>query len=113
MGIVLMIGLAIAAGLLIFYAIKMTIIWLKSKIRELMAKKNVKKVLAADLEEMVRTCSNKVKIDDFLNEGYTDVIAAVNDEGKLEGEVELVKNTDENHEIDGQYRGKGMVLYEN
>lgn len=113
MGIVLMIGLAIAAGLLIFYAIKMTIKWLKSKIRELMAKKNVKKVLAADLEEMVSTCSNKVKIDDFLNDGYTDVIAAVNDEGKLEGEVELVKNTDENHEIDGQYRGKGMVLYEN
>lgn len=112
MGIFLMISLAIAAGLLIFYAVKMTIKWIKSKIKELMAKKNVKKVLATDLEEMVKTCKNKVNINDFLNEGYTDVIAAVNDEGKLEGEVELVKNTDEYREIDDQYKDEGMVLYE-
>lgn len=109
----------IALGCLIAYAVVLTIKWLRNKIAEKLEKKNVKKVAVADLEELIDECDNTVSLkdlNDLVNEGYTHLMADVGYDGKIVGEVEVIK--DENDTIDKDVEellnrtNQGMVVVE-
>lgn len=106
----------IAAGALVAYAIILTIRWLKNKIKEKLAAKNVKKVAVADLDELIKQCDNTVSIDDLeklSDEGYTHLMAIVDETGKVD-DVEVIQNTSDtiDDEVDQfiNRTGKGMVV---
>ena len=109
----------IALGCLVAYAVVLTIKWLKNKISEKLAKKNVKKVAVADLEELINECDNTVSLsnlNDLVDEGYTHLMADVGYDGKIVGEVEIIK--DESDSIDRDVEElinrtkQGMVIVE-
>lgn len=110
---------AIAAGCLIFYAVKLTFEWLKNKIKEKLRKKNAKKIAVADMEEMIKKCDNTVSLrdlEDLSNQGYSHIIATVDEDNHLVDEVEAIK--DQNEELDAQVydfinrTDQGMVVIE-
>lgn len=110
MGFFLAIATVIAAGALIAYAVILTIRWLKNKIKELMAKKNVKKVAALELEKLIDECPNQRTLDDLMDEDYTHVVASVNGSGKIE-DVEVIKDTgDGDYEVDELLGDERMVV---
>lgn len=110
MGLFLGIVAVIAIGALIAYAVVLTIRWLKDKIKSLLAKRNVKKVAAMDLERLIDECPNQKTLDDLFDDGYDKVIATVNDSGKVE-DVEVVKNTgDEDWEVEELLGSERMVV---
>ena len=109
----------IALGCLVAYAIVLTIKWLRNKIKEKLAKKNVKKVAVADLEKLIEECDNTVslnELDDLVDEGYTHLAVEVGHDGKVVGDVEVIK--DENESIDRDVEellnrtNQGMVIVE-
>lgn len=85
------IAAAVAAGVLIAYVVKLTIHWLRNKIRTLLAKKNVKKVAATKLEKLIEECPNEKTLDELYHDDYDMVIASVNESGTIE-EVEVIKD---------------------
>ena len=106
----------IAAGCLVAYAIILTFRWLKNKIREKLAAKNVKKVAVADLDELIESCDNTVTVDQLetlSDEGYTHLMATVDNNGKVDN-VEVIRDT--NDSIDAEVdqfinrTGDGMVV---
>lgn len=110
MGLFLAIAGIVAVGALVAYAVVLTIRWLKNKIKTLLAKKNVKKVAAMDLERLVDECPNQKCLNDLLDDDYDMVVASVNDNGKIE-DVEVVKNTgDEDYEVDDLLGSERMVV---
>ena len=82
----------IAAGALIAYAVVLTIRWVKDKIKEFIAKKNVKKVAVTKLKKLIEECPNQKTLDDLLNDDYDTVFATVNENDEVQ-DVEIVKNT--------------------
>ncbi len=113
-----LIGL-IALGCLVAYAVVVTFKWLKNKIKEKLARKNVKKVAVADLEELINECDNTVSLsslNDLVDEGYTHMMADVGYDGKIVGEVEVIK--DQNDTVDRDVdelinrTRQGMVIVE-
>ena len=109
----------IALGCLVAYAVVLTFRWLKNKIREKLAKKNVKKVAVADLEELINECDNTVSLsglNDLVDEGYTHIMADVGYDGKIVEDVEVIK--DESDTIDREVdelinrTRQGMVIVE-
>ncbi len=119
MGIVLGIIALIAAGCLIAYAIVLTLKWLKKKISEKLAKRNVKKVAVADLQDLIDECENKVsmsELNNLANQGYTHLMAEVGNDGNIVNEVELIEDT--NDSIDSEVEellnrtNQGMVIIE-
>lgn len=109
----------IAIGCLVAYAVVLTIKWLRDKIKEKIAKKNVKKVAVADLEKLIDECDNTVSLkdlDSLVDEGYTHLMADVDYNGKAVGEIELIKN--KNDTIDKEVEelinrtNQGMVIVE-
>lgn len=108
----------IAVGCLVAYAIVLTIKWLKKKIKEKLAAKNIKKVAVADLEELIAGCDNSVslsELDDLTDKGYTHLMATVDNGGKVSS-VDVIK--DENYFTDEEVEellnrtGEGMVVIE-
>lgn len=106
----------IAAGCLVAYAIILTFRWLKNKIKEKLAAKNAKKVAVADLDELIESCDNTVTLSDLeslSDEGYTHLMATVDDNGKV-SDVEVIRDT--NDSIDEEVErfinrtGDGMVV---
>lgn len=119
MGILLGIIGLVAAGCLIAYAVVVTIKWLRNKISEKLAKRNVKKVAVADLEELINECDNTVSLndlDDLVDQGYTHLMAEVGYDGNIVGDVEAIK--DENDSIDSDVKElinrtkQGMIVVE-
>lgn len=119
MGIVLGIIALIAAGCLIAYAVALTIKWLSKKISEKLAKRNVKKVAVADLQDLINQCENKMsmsELDSFADQGYTHLMAEVGNDGKIINDVDLIKDT--NDSIDSEVEellnrtNQGMVIIE-
>lgn len=113
--IVGIIGL-IAAGALTAYAIVLTFRWLKNKIKEKLAAKNVKKVAVADLKELIESCDNTVNLDQLNKlheEGYTNMIATVDESGEV-NDVEVFRDTNDtiDEEVDRfiNRTGEGMVV---
>lgn len=107
---------AIAAGCLIVYAVALTIKWLKNKIKEKLAQKNVSKVATADLETLIDECENTMSMEEFekfVDEGYTHVMASVDDNGKVY-DVEVIKDTNDSvdEEVEQLLRKEGMVVIE-
>ena len=109
----------IALGCLVAYVIVLTIKWLRNKIREKLSQKNVKKVAVADLEELINECDNTVSLsdlDDLVDEGYTHLMVDVGYDGKIVGDVEVIK--DKNDSIDKDVEellsrtNQGMVIVE-
>lgn len=122
-GLILGIVAAIAIGSLIVYAISLTIKWLKNKISEKLRNKNVKGVAVNDVKELVKEaakkCDNKTSIkalNDLVDEGYTHMMASVDYDGNIVGDVEVIK--DENDAIDKDVEellnrtNQGMVIVE-
>lgn len=109
----------IALGCLVAYVIVLTIKWLRNKIKEKLQKKNVKKVAVADLEQLIDECDNSVslnELDNLVDQGYTHMMVDVGYDGKVVGEVEVIK--DENDNIDRDVEellnrtNQGMVIVE-
>ena len=92
MGIVLLIGAAIAIGIGATIAVYYTIKWLKNRIKQKFEKQNVKKVAATTLEKLVNECPNEISLDNLLNDGYTDVVVSINNSGEVE-DLDVIKNT--------------------
>lgn len=110
----------IAVGCLVAYAVVVTIKWLKNKISEKLAKRNVKKVAVADLEELINECDNTVSLNDLndlVDKGYTHLTAEVGYDGEvISGGVEAIK--DESDSVDRDVKelinrtNQGMVIVE-
>lgn len=116
LGIVALIALTVAGGIFLTYAVYVTFMWLKEKIKEKLAKSNTKKVAVADMDELIESCDNTVTLDQLEklhDEGYTHMIATVNTDGKVD-DVEVVKDKSdiEDSEV-AQFinrTGEGMVV---
>lgn len=117
-GIIAGIIALVAVGAIVAHAIIVTFNWLKRNIKERILAKKAKKVAVADLNKLIDECGNKTSIsdlDEIANEGYTHVIASVNDNDVVE-DVEIIKNT--NDKIDEEVEnlinrtGEGMVVIE-
>lgn len=109
----------IALGCLAVYAIVLTFKWLKNKITEKLAKRNVKKVAVADLEELINECDNTVSLkdlDNLVDEGYTHLMAEVGYDGKIVGDVEVIKDKSDTIDKDVEEllnrTNQGMVVVE-
>ena len=110
MGLLLAIAGIIALGTLVTYVVALTIRWLKNKIRSMLAKRNIKKVAAMDLEKLIDECPNQKTLDDLYDDGYDKVIATVNNSGKIE-DVEVVKDTSGGDcEVDAFLGNEQMVV---
>lgn len=109
----------VALGCIVAYAVVVTIKWLKNKIKEKFEQKNVKKVAVADLEELINECDNTVSLsdlDDLVDEGYTHMMVDVDYDGKVVGDVEVIKNKDDSLDQDVENflnkTNQGMVIVE-
>lgn len=102
----------LAAGLAVMWAIKVTFNWVRNKIREKLAKKNVKKVYMATVTKLADECENKMTMDDLNN--YDFVMASVNDKDQVE-DLDLIKNTDAHldEEVDRLLTSKREVVITN
>ncbi len=110
MGLFLLIAGVIAAGALVAYAVVLTIRWLKNKIKEMLAKRNIKKVAAMDLEKLIDECPNQTTLDELMDDGYEKVIANVNESGKIQ-DVEVVKDEGYgDYEVDQLLGDERMVV---
>lgn len=103
----------IAAGAFITCAVVITIRWLKDKIRSILAKRNIKKVAAMDLEKLIEECPNQKTLNDLYDEGYDKVIASVDNSGKIQ-DVEAYKDEGcGDPEVDKFIGSEGMVVVTN
>lgn len=102
LGLFLSIAAFAAIGAIVAYAVILSFRWLKNKIREKFREKNVKKVAVADLQKMIDECENTVsmeELDELSEQGYTHVMATVDNAGKVSG-LDVIK--DENESLDEQ-----------
>ncbi|MCI8985014.1 MAG: hypothetical protein HFI60_03545 [Lachnospiraceae bacterium] len=110
----------IAVGCLIAYAVVVTIKWLRNKISEKLAKRNVKKVAVADLEELINECDNTVSLsalNDLVDNGYTHLTAEVGYGGEVVSEsVEVIKDASDSTDQDVKElinrTKQGMIIVE-
>ena len=93
----------IAVGCLVVYAVILTIKWIKDKIKQKLAQKNVKKVAVADIEQLIAECDNTVSIDaldDLTEKGYSHIMVDVGYDDKIVGDISVIK--DENATLDSE-----------
>lgn len=119
LGLILGIVGLIAAGCLIVYAISLTIKWLRNKISEKLQNKNAKKAIVVDIKKLIDECDNKMSLDalnDLADKNCTHIIASVDYDGEIIGDVEIIQN--ENDKIDKDVEellnrtNQGMVIVE-
>lgn len=109
MGLFLGIAAVIAAGIAIAYVAILTVKWLVNKVKSMLAKKNVKKVAAMDLERLIDECPNQTCLEDLLNDGVDEVIASVDDNGRIE-DVECVKAGSIDESFTNKLGPEGMIV---
>lgn len=107
----------IALGCLVAYAIVLTIRWIKNKIKEKLAQKNVKKVAVADIEQLIEECDNTVSIDALDNltkEGYSHIMVDVGYDDKIVGDISVIEDKSDtlDEEVEQLLGKKGMVVVE-
>ena len=107
----------IAVGCLVAYAIVLTIKWIKDKVKQKLAQKNVKKVAVADIEQLIAECDNTVSIDaldDLTEQGYSHIMVDVGYDDKIVGDISVIKdeNTTLDAEVEQLLGRKGMVVVE-
>ena len=108
----------IALGLVVFTVVALNLKWFLNRLRsKKTAMPNIKKVMLADLSTLANSCDNTVKLDqlrDLVDKGITHVMADIDDDGNVVGNIEAIKDTnqsldDEVNKILGQDR---MVVVE-
>lgn len=100
-GLILGIAAAVAIGALIAYAVALTFEWLRKKIKEKMASRNVKKTAVMDIQKLIDECDNKVSMDELekmADKGYSHVMVSVDSNNEAVGDVEIIKDT--NNDLD-------------
>lgn len=110
------IAIGIAAGLIIYYAIKLTVKAIIGLVKKLRAK-GAKKTLVADVNSMIAECKNRKSIrelEKMQNEGVTHITAGVDRNGNLVDEVQVIKNEDDEtaYEVVDLLGDEGMVVIE-
>ncbi len=106
-------GFILASAALLIYAVAMTAIWFKDKVKSKMAQKNVKKVAAGDLSKLINNCENQVSLDElekYADEGYDNFVVAVDSNGRAVGDVELLQDTSSGSDMRKIYGREGMVV---
>lgn len=91
-----------ALGTAMYLVAKITFNWLRNKIMEKLAKKNVKKVWAKGVERLVEECENVMSAEDLKTlknavKGQDMMVLSVDKNGQLD-DVELIE--DENAILD-------------
>lgn len=109
----------IALGCLVAYTIVLTIRWLRNKIVEKLKNKNVKKVAVADIEDLINGCENTTSLkdlDNLLDEGYMHMMVDIGHDGKIVGDVEVIKDLNDTIDSDVEEllnrTNQGMVIVE-
>lgn len=107
----------IALGCLAAIVIAVTFKWLRDQIKERLAKRNTKKVAVADIQQLIDECDNTVSMDELDNladEGYTHFMADVGYDNQIEGEITLIKDTNDtlDKDVERLLGRKGMVVVE-
>ena len=111
-----LIGL-IVAGLFIAAVLYLTYKLWKDKIAEKRKQKNAKKVVSAELKAMEKECNNRASFDELdklANEGYTHVMAAMDNNGEIVGDVELIKDKEHDSQLHALHNrtGEGVIVIE-
>lgn len=117
LGLFLGIAAAVAIGALVAYAVALTFKWLRNKIQQKMAMRNVKKTAVADIEKLIDECDNKVSMDELMNmsnKGYSHVMVSVDSNNQVVGEVEIIEDTNDDldYEVERLLGRERMVVVE-
>lgn len=110
------IAIGVAAGLIIYYAIKLTVKAIIGLVKKLRAK-GAKKTLVADVNSMIAECTNRKsmkELEKLQDDGVTHITAGVDKNGKLVDEVQLIENEDDDtaYEVVDLLGDEGMVVIE-
>ena len=118
LGIIGIIVGAIIIGALVTYIVSLTGKWLRDKIKDMIAKRDAKKVLVSDIENLVKNCKNRKTLDELdklVDKGYEFFAVAVDDEGKnIVGDVEFIKdmNDELDYEVEQMLGTERMIMVE-
>ena len=109
----------VAVGAVVTCVVSITLPWLKTKLKEIFTKPNVKKVAIADLHTLISECDNSVSLrdlDKMVSNGCTHMMANIDYNGNIVGEVECMqdKNKCIDRDIDELINrtNQGMVIIE-
>ena len=87
----------------------------KRKICKRFEDEKVKKVLSAELEAVKKNCMNQTTCDELAvlgNDGYTHIIASLNDDNNVVGEVEFIKDTAHDSKIAKMHGLESCIVVE-
>ena len=110
-----LIGL-IVAGLFIATVIALTFIAWRRKINEKMMAARAKKVVSAEIGALERNCTNRMSLDELNrleNDGYTHVMATMDDSNNIIGDVEIIKDTEHDSQVKYRHGSEGVIVVEN
>ena len=110
------IAAGVAAGLIVFLVIGLTVKGITSLAKKLFAKR-AKKVLAAEIDELVKKCPNKKsmkELEKLEEKGATHIVAGVSEEGELVDDIISIKDSDDEipYEVIDLLGEEGMVVIE-
>ena len=105
----------IALGLIALTIIALTVKWIIDKIKGKKALVYIKKVMVADIRDLANSCDNTItldQLDELSNKGYTHVMADFDANGEIVGDVEIIKDTNQqlDDEVDKLLGRNGMVV---
>ena len=83
LGLFLGIAAIIAAGVVIAHVAMLSMKYLISKVKNMMAKKNVKKVAVMELEKLIEECPNQTSLAELENESVDAIFASVDEYGNV------------------------------
>ena len=115
MGIIGMILGLIAIGAVIVTVIALTWFVWKQKVRDRFNNRRTNKVISARVKEMERGCTNRTTLDELdklEDEGYTYVMADMDSSGEIIGDVELIKDTENDRQVTQRHGREGIVVIE-
>lgn len=104
-------GIFIAAVVYLTYKV-----W-KNKINDKLRASRAKKVISSELRALEKECTNRAslnELDSLANEGYTHVMAAMDNRGNIIGDVELIKDTAHDSDVHALHNstGEGVIVIE-
>ena len=111
-----LIGL-IVAGLFVAAVLYLTYKAWKNKIAEKRRIRNARKVVSAELKALEKDCTNRASFDELdrlANEGYTHVMAAMDDSGNIVGDIDLIKDEEHDSQVSAIHNrtGEGIIVIE-
>ena len=88
---------AIAAGLIIYQIVKLTVNWIINTVKSLKAR-GAQKVIASEINAMIESCDNVTSLDaleKLADEGYTHIMAGVDSQNNLVEDPMIIKDEDD------------------